>query len=349
MRLVAVGAAARSAWERAAAGDRTAVASQTPAWMDAACSVARWRDATRLYEEADGRRLILPLARRERGIDPLSAEHSMPTGWNMGGLLTADGPLRPEDVQAVAGDLRRRSVLELTVRPRPDEDEHWAAAVPANLPRSARLIQVVDLRSGFSDLWEHAFASNVRRNCRRAAKTGLTVDCDDTGRLVPVFDRLYRLSVSRWAAHQREPAQLARWRAGRRDSPQKFRAVADRLGDACRVWVASRGGEPAAAIIVLTHGAAVTYWRGAMDRDVAAGTGANELLHRLAIERACAEGALTYDMGESAADSGLARFKRGFGAHDVHVRTYRFERLPVDAAREASRRAVKRAIGFREP
>jgi Acetyltransferase (GNAT) domain len=343
MRLVATGAAAREPWERAAAMDAATVASQTPAWMDAVCAVSHARDATRLYEAPDGRRLVLPLARRARGV-----EHSMPVGWGMGGLLAVEGTVREDDVRGVVADLRRRSVLELTIRPRPGEDERWSAAVPARLPRTDRMLHVVDLASGFPDLWAHAFSSNVRRNCRRAEKAGLTVACDDTGRLVPEFDRLYRLSVSRWAAEQHEPAALSHWRARHRDPVAKFHAVAERLGPRCRVWVASRDGQPAAAIIVLTHGTSATYWRGAMDKEVAVGTGANELLHRLAIERACAEGALTYDMGESAPGSGLARFKRGFGGREVHVRTYRFERLPVSRMREAGRQAAKRAIGFRD-
>jgi hypothetical protein len=348
MRVVAVGAQARAAWEEAAAADRTAVVSQTPEWMDVLCAVGRWQDATRVYEARDGRRLVLPLARRRRAIEALSAEHSMPAGWSAGGLLCADGPLRPGDVEGVVGDLRRRPVLELSVRPRPGEDERWAAAVPDSVPRTARMLQVLGLAAGFPELWAHSFSGNVRRNCRRAEKTGVTVDCDDTGRLVGLFDDLYRSSVRRWAEQQHEPALLAHVRARVRDPVQKFSLVARRLGSACRVWVAFRGGEPAAAIIVLTHGANATYWRGAMDKRVATGSGANELLHRLAIERACAEGALTYDMGESSEDSGLARFKRGFGAREVIVRTYRFERLPVGELRDAGRRAAKRVIGMRD-
>lgn len=340
MRLVAIGPAAREAWARAAAPDSGAVASQTPAWMDAVCSVSHAQDATRLYEAPDGRRLVLPLARRIPGV-----EHSMPVGWGMGGLLAVDGAVRADDVHGVVAELGRRNLIELTVRPRPDEDREWAAAKP---PGSTRMLCVLDLARGFRDLWAQSFSSNVRRNCRRAEKAGLTVECDETGRLVPVFDRLYRISVSRWADEQHEPRALSQWRARHRDPAEKFRAVAERLGPRCRVWVASRGGEPAAAIVVLTQGTTATYWRGAMDKRVAVGTGANELLHRLAIERACNEGALTYDMGESAPGSGLARFKRGFGAREVQVRTYRFERLPVNRLREAGRHAAKRAIGFRD-
>ena len=114
------------------------------------------------------------------------------------------------------------------------------------------------------------------------------------------------------------------------------------------MWVASRGAEPAAAIIVLSHGEHSTYWRGAMDKELVAGTGANELLHRLAIEDACEAGRRFYHMGEAAPDSSLARFKRGLGAVAAEGVGYRFERLPLTATDRLVRGAVKRALRFRD-
>jgi hypothetical protein len=85
-----------------------------------------------------------------------------------------------------------------------------------------------------------------------------------------------------------------------------------------------------------------------MDKDVAAGTGANELLYRLAIEEACQSGRRFFHFGESAPSSPLARFKQGFGAEAMHCTAYRFERLPLTAADQFLRRQVKRAIKFRD-
>src|SRR5207248_11378461 len=116
----------------------------------------------------------------------------------------------------------------------------------------------------------------------------------------------------------------ARGRARRRDPPQKFRTVARNLGPACRVWVAWRHGEAIASVVVLAHGGHSTMWRAAMDKDAARGTGATELLHRLAIEEACAFGQRFYHLGDSAPGSSLARHKRGFGAVDVPYEGYRF-------------------------
>jgi hypothetical protein len=85
-----------------------------------------------------------------------------------------------------------------------------------------------------------------------------------------------------------------------------------------------------------------------MDKSAARGTGANELLHRLAIEEACKSGQRFYHMGDSTPASALARNKRGFGAKDEGYAGYRFERLPLTAADQFVRRQVKRAIKFRD-
>jgi lipid II:glycine glycyltransferase (peptidoglycan interpeptide bridge formation enzyme) len=115
------------------------------------------------------------------------------------------------------------------------------------------------------------------------------------------------------------------------------------LGAQCTVWIAWREGEPIAGIINLTRGPRVTYWRGAMDKERSCGTGANELLHRYAIEAACAGERLSYDFGLSQTDD-LRRFKSTFGATEVPVHIYYFERVPTAAAEEKCYGAAKHTI-----
>jgi CelD/BcsL family acetyltransferase involved in cellulose biosynthesis len=336
MRLVAVGPAARAAWERALAEDPSALVSQTPAWLDCLCEAGPYADVSRAYRTSDGRELVLPLVRRHS----LPVESSMPYGWGTGGLVGRR--LAVEDVAAVAADLSALRRLRVSVRPAPARDHPWAAAVGTS---KRHMSQVLDLSGGFGAVWSNRFTSNVRRASRRAERLGLTVECDTGGRLVGAFDELYRRSIARWAREQHEPERLAQWRGRRRDPRRKFALVAARLD--CRIWLALRSGEPAAAIIVLAHGEHSTYWRGAMDVDLVRGTGANELLHRLAIEDACDNGRRLYHMGESAPGSSLARFKRGFGAAELPHGTYTFERLPLTAADAAMRRTVKRVLRMR--
>jgi hypothetical protein len=164
---------------------------------------------------------------------------------------------------------------------------------------------------------------------------------------VPVFYDLFRQSVDRWADQQHEPRLLARWRARLRDPLHKIQYIAHTLGDACCIWVAWLAGQPAAAIVVL-KGANADYILGAMDKELAASTGANALLHRLAIEDACLSGCRYYHMGESGPSASLARFKSGFGAKAYPYAEYRLERMPITSIDNQLRGLVKRLIGFKD-
>jgi hypothetical protein len=344
--LTATGAEARAAWLRALPKDPNALVSQTPAWMDCICASGRYVDASRAYRAADGHELVLPLARRRLAgrAGPVS---SMPFGWGTGGLVSSRGWVSADDVAGVVADLERQLSILIAVRPSPATAEAWAVSVPDGAVRTPYMSQTVDLSGGFDEVW-NGFAATVRSHCRKAGRRGVTAERDDTGRLMPVFDALYRTSVDRWASQQHEPRVIAHWRAIHRDPPEKFRAVAQRLGRACHVWVAWRAGEPIAALVVLAHGNHTTMWRAAMNKEAVRGTGATELLHQLAIEEACTSGRRFYHLGDSAPCSGVARHKRGYGATDASYAGYRLERLPVTAVDEFVRRQAKRVIGFRD-
>jgi hypothetical protein len=344
--LIAVGPAARTAWREALERDPDALVSQTPAWMDCVRDSGRYEDATRAYEAADGHLLVLPLARRRLpGVPGVAA--SMPFGWGTGGLISSRGRLTSADVRDVVAELVGQRMIAIGVRPSPLTAAAWSAALPDHLLRTQHLTQSISLIGGTDAVWSRA-AATVRSHCRKAERRGVTLQRDDTGRHIPVFDSLYRMSVERWAREQHEPSWLARWRASRRDPEEKFRSVAARLGRACRVWTAWRAGSPVAAMVVLTHGRHSTMWRAAIDKDAVRGTGANELLHHAVIAEACEEGHRYLHLGDSAPGSKLARNKRGFGTVDMTYAGYRFERLPLTEADQFLRVQVKRAIGFRD-
>src|SRR5438876_910923 len=56
--------APRDAWEEVLRRAPLALETQSPAWADATCAAGGFEDASRLYETANGRRLVLPLLRR---------------------------------------------------------------------------------------------------------------------------------------------------------------------------------------------------------------------------------------------------------------------------------------------
>lgn len=340
--------APRAPWQRLVDADPEAVPSQTPDWLDCICRAGTYTDVSRLYTMPDGRQLVLPLVRRAHRPSRLATEASQPVGWGTGGLVAAGGDVRPEDVAAVFRDLAEGPALRTSVRPCPRCAATYAAGAPAGVLTVPHLGQVLDLDGGFDRVWNSRFAGAVRSAVRKAERSALTVERDTSGRLVPAFYDLYSASVARWAGQQHEPLALARLRARRRDPRAKFVDVARRLGDRCTVWLASLDGQPAAAIIVLRQGGTATYWRGAMDKELAGPPRANDLLQRMAIEDACRSGCRYYSFGDSSPDSSLARYKSRFGAASCPYVGYRLERLPLTAAEAAARRTVKRTLRFRD-
>ena len=338
--------APRDIWEKLVEADDNALVTQTPQWLDAITAAGAYQDASRCFEFPDGSRLVLPLVRRARVPFGLSIEASFPEGWGMGGLV-GPGSHDPEALAVVFEDFERRKVLHASIRPNPLAGSAWAAARPARVFSAARLAHVLDLTGGFEHVWAHKFAPTLRTNVRKAEKSGLEIQCDTTGSLIPLFYELFLRSVERWAQQQHEPIALARWRATRRDSIEKFQTIARSIGDAFRLWVAYKDGKPAAAIMVLL-GKNANYTRGAMDKDLAGPTRANALLHRLAIEEACQAGCQYYHMGETGSSSSLAQFKGHLGADPVSYAEYYPEHFPITRFNRGVRSLVKRIIGFKD-
>lgn len=331
-------------WEEVIASAPLALPTQTPAWLRCVCTVGGWQDASRLYQTSDGRRLVLPMVRRSWLGGLVSIAASLPTGWGPGGLVGEGGIVRPEDVRMVFSDLTRHQPLQVSLRPDPVTTQVWEEAAPPRVSRQLRLAQVLFLDGGFDQVWRKRFRSDARNRVRRAQRSGVVVECDDTGRLVPVFEHLYARSIERWARHDGVPLALARWRAARREPPEKLRAVAATLGSRMRIYIAYVEGRPAAGAVVVFGTGTAMYWRSAIDEELAGKSYANYLLQRTAIEDAAAAGCHVYQMGDSAPGSTLALFKSRFGAVDQPYASYRVERLPVGAVAGVLRRATADAL-----
>ncbi len=346
IRLVATGAESRERWEAVVRTDPNVSILQTPIWCDCICRSEGLEDVTRSYESPDGRLIVLPLVRGRRLPMQLKAQSSWPGPWGSCGLLATEGRIIPHDIIELTKDLQTCNALRTSVpAPRMADTQLWEAIVPADVVRETRTTHMLDLSGSFENVWRRRFGGVVRTAVRKAERLGITIESDTTGRLLPVFDALYRMSVDRWAKARRDPLVVARLLASRREPFRKFRIVADLLGEACEVYIAWLGGKPLAGTIVLTHGVVATYWRGAMDIERATGTGANELLHRVAIETACRRGCLQYDMQRSASQ-GLGRFKSKFGAQPMHFLEYRFENIPVTILERRARVLAKRMLGM---
>jgi len=331
-------------WQEVLASAPQALPTQTPEWLECACTVTGYENASRLYRTADGRRLVLPLVRRAHLGSFVAVESSLPVGWGAAGLLGEGGFVRPDDVRMVLADLAGQPAVSVSLRPDPGTAESWELGCPAGVQRHPLMAQTLSLAGGFGEVWRTRFRGDTRNRVRRAERAQVVVERDDTGRLVPVLQELYAKSVDRWARQDGVPLALARWRAARLEPPGKLRTVAAVLGPRCRIYAAFVGGRPAAAIAVLFGQTVAAMWRGAMDEELAGPTYANYLLHRTAIEEAAEAGCVSYHLGDSAPGSPLALFKSRFGAVEQHYASYRIERIPVASLAGRARHRVSSVL-----
>lgn len=338
--------APREVWRTLYQQDPEALPSQSFEWLDCLCAFSGYQDASRLYEFSDGQQLLMPNVRRTGLPVQLSIQASLPHAWGMGGVL-AKRELRLEDLVAIFDDLAKSPFLSTSLVPNPQQGKLWQAAQPEGVMSIARRAHVIDLEGGFDKVWNKRFASKTRNKVRKAEKSGLVVESDTSGQLVKVFYELFRRSIDRWAEQQHEPRWLAHWRAQQRDPLKKLEHIAHCMGEACRVWVAWQGDRPAAASLVM-YGVNADYIMGAMDKELAAPTNANDLLQKHAIEEACRLGCRYYHMGESGGSAGIGEFKERLGAHPYPYSEYRLERLPLSRLDRRLRSFAKRAIGFKD-
>jgi lipid II:glycine glycyltransferase (peptidoglycan interpeptide bridge formation enzyme) len=254
----------------------------------------------------------------------------------------------PDDLSAVYEDLRgQRNVVRTFIQPSHRLSAAWAGADMPGVKTVPRMAHVLDLSGGFSEVWRKRFTGTARTAVRKAERSGVVVEHDTKGALLPVFYDLLQTSVARWAQQQHEPLALARWRAQRRDPLRKFQAIATSVPSGFHLYLAFHQMRPIAGILIY-HAAGAMYSRGAMDKAYAGRLRANYLLHRVAIENACLDGCGFYDFGESGDSGQLAQFKTRFGAVPAPYREYVIEHLPLTEADRLLRRVAKRAIRFRD-
>ncbi|HEY6278629.1 MAG TPA: GNAT family N-acetyltransferase [Streptosporangiaceae bacterium] len=327
-------------WQQVADTDPAVMPFQQPAWRDCVCASGEWRDTSRLYELADGRQLVLMMARRSGTPSWLAREASWPAGWGSGGLL-ATGGLRPEDVALVGADLARSRVLSTTVRPAFDAAPAWSAMSQQafTIPRA---VHVAHFGSSFEDYLARSLTararSRIRATQRNAEAAGVVVTSGNSADLVQALYDVY-LRWADWRAAQRNiPRHLARWRARRSEPLAKFTTVASRLGPGCRIWIAWWHGQPVAADICLFAGQTAIGWRAFTDRTAPARFRLAELLAVEVLRYTCESGYRYLELGESGGRKSLEHTKTRLGGQQHQFAEYCFERLPLSAGRMAFQR-----------
>lgn len=321
--------APREAWRSIVQASPDAHVFQTPEWTDCMVTAGGFEDASRLYETTDGRTLVLPMARRKILAGLMTADLSMPNGWEFGGPVSTNG-VGPEDASAIMADLRSRSFVSYTIHPNPVVAPTWeAATVPAGTRKVPHVTHVLDLEGGFESVWNNRMTSATRGKIRKARRSGLRVECDNTGKLVPVFYDLYERWMTKRAKDRKQPVQLVKWLGRRRDSLRKLQAVATTMGNTFEMWTAWLGDQPVAAVTHFMYKQHGFGWRATRDPALASVTEANDLLVSLMIEAACEAGCKYYHMGESGGVRSLAHFKERYGARPHTSYEYFLEHLSV--------------------
>jgi hypothetical protein len=336
-----VSPAPRATWGSVFASDPDVLPSQSPEWTDAVCARSPWRDASRLYVLEDGRRIVFPMTRAGAGR-MFSCVVSPRRGWGFGGII-ADGGVTPCDIALVSEDLARIEALRFRVRPNPLHTEMWDKFVP-EFPRVRKVSHVVDLRGG-PEAVQARFGRSANKGIATAEKNGVRVETVPGVALLGTFFMLARKSRAFWAQRQHEPVWLARTRGRLRDSESKWHRIAESLGPQFEVSVAWQEDRPVAAGIVL-HGPNAHGSRAAWDPELRK-ICAPHLLNWVVLQNACAKGARSFHMGESAT-VGAAQFKEFLGARRVEYDEIDYERVPISRANNLVRSAVKRVVRFED-
>ncbi len=335
--------APRSDWRAIVAADPDSLTEHLPQWVDAICSAGRFEDASRLYRFDDGRSFVVPLVRHTVRYGPRMAFGS---GWGIGGIVGPD--LDAVAVEAILADLAADEAIYTHLRPNPLKAAIWEKAdtsVARSIPRCAHVLSL----AGGLEATQRRFRKSGRVGIRRAERSGVEVSVFLGGEMLDVYyEKLYMVSVERWAERQREPLVLARARGRHRDPLAKLETLARYLGDSFRMYLAFLDGEPVAGNIVLAGPNNSHSTRGAMDGDKARGSRAAYAAEWASIKDACEAGHRSFQLGESGNNRSLSDYKERFGAEPIEYNEYRIERLPLLTLDGWARNTTKRLIGFRD-
>jgi len=245
----------------------------------------------------------------------------------------------PEALREILGEvmqqLESRGWDHIEIRPLFSKYEA-ALAETGFSPATTFHLHLLHLRPRIDDLFRAFDKDSVQRKIRRAQREGLSYQEGRSAELLATFHRL--LVMTRRRHHV--PPQPISW----------FRNLAQTLGEALKIRVASVKGRAVASIISLCHNGTMVYKYGCSDLRYS-NLGGTALLFWSMIQDAKASDCHTLDLGRSDNDNpGLLRFKANWGASDSALTYWRYP-APAQANKkfESKRRNVVRQIISRLP
>jgi lipid II:glycine glycyltransferase (peptidoglycan interpeptide bridge formation enzyme) len=252
------------------------------------------------------------------------------------------------DIQFILGELAHQSINRTTFHINPIVSPLWESAEPIpGVTPIPRLSHILELDGGFNTIWSEKFSSSTRRAVRKAERSHLTIEWDDTGKYIPIYYEMFMEWATRRGKQRHLPAWMVRASNRRREPLERYQLIAQAFHQACRVYIAKLGGQPIAAAIFLLYNQNAIYYRGTSLREEANLVRANDLLHSRMIEDACDAGCRFYHMGESGGVESLMRFKEGFGAQPNASHDYLIEPIPMQHFTRQVYKVVKMVEGLK--
>ena len=295
---------------------------------------------------------MLPLI-EQNFLPGLKQAGNYPAGFGHGSLL-ATGGLRASDVATVVADLQGLG-LSLRIGGGHHTAVQWSAGLltpgavaPAgsSVVEVPRRVDVIELSMGYQEYLTRTVRRGTRQSVAKATRNGVEIECDTTGRLIPVFYDLYLSWVERWIPRSGLPPELARHSALKQEPYAKFETVAALMGDRCRVFVAWHQGRAVASCINFVHGEHAIGWRSYSVKELAGPVAANTATQVAGIRNAMESGCRFFDLGQSGDVSNLQSFKNSLGATPRQVVDLRIEPPLVARARTAAERGKSGVLGL---
>lgn len=158
---------------------------------------------------------------------------------------------------------------------------------------------VVDISSGFDDVWRNRFDKPRRRRARRAEENGVTVRQGSTAVDIEGFLGVYRERLDDWKTGSGHPETL-------------FHSLVERGGERVRLYVAEHEGAVIGGHLNFYYKEGVIAWYG-MTSTRAGDTQAGTLLYMVCMRDACDRGFRTYNLGASLGKRSLIEYKESLG------------------------------------
>jgi Acetyltransferase (GNAT) domain len=188
----------------------------------------------------------------------------------------------------------------------------------------------IDLAPPLEELYRGFHKNCIQRNIRRAEQQSLTYEEGGSERLLGEFYKLLVMTRRR----QHLPPQPYAW----------FRNLIACMKEIVKIRLASKAGQPVAAILTLHYKNTLVYKYGCSDRRFKSIGGAPFLFWK-AIQAAKSDGCCEFDLGRSDLDNtGLSTFKQRLGATRNPLTYWRYPKTE-SAAEMASHSGLRRVAG----